>query len=136
MSGMKVAQAKPIHKPAAAGTPEAHGGPDHGTPVPTLKSSEIREQAQELPGARLDEIQVQLFAFGGTKVIVGEPEVQFSLAGPCSASEFLDHVCKRYPQLDVQRSALRLAVNGAYVGNEHRIGKGDEVALIPPVAGG
>ena len=79
---------------------------------------------------------VQLLAFGGTKTIVGTAEVQFPLALPCSAGEFLDDVCRRYPQLAPQRPALRLAVNGAYVGSGHSVTPGDEVALIPPVAGG
>ncbi len=133
---MKVDQAKSNHTAAGARPQQVQGKSDHGAPVPTLKPSNSREPAQDLPQGQPDQIQVQLMAFGGTKMIVGATEVEFSLAGPCSASEFLDQVCGRYPDLAVQRHALRLAVNGAYVGNEHRVGKGDEVALIPPVAGG
>ena len=84
----------------------------------------------------MSDISVRLLAFGGTKTIVGTAEVQFPLAASCSAGEFLDDVCRRYPLLAPQRQALRLAVNGAYVDSDHRVASGDEVALIPPVAGG
>lgn len=33
-------------------------------------------------------------------------------------------------------SVIRVAVNQEYVGPEHEIGDGDEVALFPPVTGG
>ena len=79
---------------------------------------------------------LRLLAFGGTKTLIGTTEIQFPLASSCSASEFLDAVCRRYPQLAPQRQALRLAVNGAYVDSDHHVASGDEVALIPPVAGG
>lgn len=79
---------------------------------------------------------VHLLAFGGTKLILGTNEVQFPLTATCSAGDFLDQICVRYPQLAPQKKALRLAVNGEYVGNDHDIRCGDEVALIPPVAGG
>lgn len=79
---------------------------------------------------------VHLLAFGGTKMILGTSELQFPLVGQCSAADFLDQICQRYPQLAPQKQALRLAVNGEYVGNEHSVRGGDEVALIPPVAGG
>ncbi|MDO9438836.1 MoaD/ThiS family protein [Hydrogenophaga sp.] len=84
----------------------------------------------------MSETAVRLLAFGGTKTIVGTTEVHFPIASSCSASEFLDDVCRRYPQLAPQRQALRLAVNGEYVDSDHRVASGDEVALIPPVAGG
>jgi molybdopterin synthase sulfur carrier subunit len=33
-------------------------------------------------------------------------------------------------------SVIRVAVNQEYVGSDHPIGEGDEVALFPPVTGG
>ena len=79
---------------------------------------------------------IQLLAFGGTKNIVGAAELQFPLGSASTAGELLDEICRRYPGLEAQRQSLRLAVNGAYAGIGQRVSPGDEVALIPPVAGG
>lgn len=79
---------------------------------------------------------IQLLAFGGTKNLVGASELRFPLDASCTAGELLDEICGRYPALAAQRSSIRMAINGAYVGMEHRVAPGDEVALIPPVAGG
>jgi molybdopterin synthase sulfur carrier subunit len=79
---------------------------------------------------------IQLLAFGGTKNIVGVSRSQFPIDASCSAGELLDALCRRYPALAPQRQVLRLAVNGAYVTLDARVAPNDEVALIPPVAGG
>ena len=34
------------------------------------------------------------------------------------------------------RAAIRVAVNAEYVGRDHKLAAGDEVALFPPVTGG
>ena len=79
---------------------------------------------------------IQLLAFGGTKDIVGAPQSRFPVDSSCSAAELLDALCRRYPGLTPQREVLRLAVNGAYAAPDARVSPDDEVALIPPVAGG
>jgi molybdopterin converting factor small subunit len=79
---------------------------------------------------------ILLLAFGGTKTIVGQDEVAFPLDTACSVDGLLDALCAFYPRLAPQRRALRLAVNGAYAAAGDRVAPGDEVALIPPVAGG
>ena len=79
---------------------------------------------------------IQLLAFGGTKTIVGAPQSRFPIDASCSADELLDALCRHYPGLAPQRKVLRLAVNGAYVALDARVAPDDEVALIPPVAGG
>lgn len=79
---------------------------------------------------------VRLLAFAGARDVLGAAEVAFALAAPCTAGELLEHVCARYPGLVPYKRALRLAVNGSYVSWSDPIAPGDEVALIPPVAGG
>ena len=58
------------------------------------------------------------------------------LAAPCTAGELLAEVCRRYPALSPWRASIRVAVNGTYARAEDPVAFGDEVALIPPVAGG
>jgi molybdopterin converting factor small subunit len=79
---------------------------------------------------------VRLLAFAGARDVLGAAEVDLALEAPCSAAELLDRVCARYPGLVPYKKALRLAVNGTYVAWGDPIAAGDEVALIPPVAGG
>ncbi len=79
---------------------------------------------------------VRMLAFAGARDILGAGEVHHPLPAPCSAAELLAHLCERYPGLAPYRSSLRVAVNGRYAAPDDRVVAGDEVALIPPVAGG
>ncbi len=79
---------------------------------------------------------VRLLAFAGARDILGAAELDLALDAPCSAAELLDRVCAIYPGLVPYKRALRLAVNGSYVAWGDPVTAGDEVALIPPVAGG
>ena len=79
---------------------------------------------------------VRVLAFAGARDVLGSPELRFPLPGPCTASELLGQVCARYPALVPYRGSLRVAVNGVYAAPGDPVRAGDEVALIPPVAGG
>lgn len=79
---------------------------------------------------------VRLLAFAGARDILGTPELLLPLAAPCTAAELLGQVCVQFPGLEPYRRAIRVAVNGAYARWEDEVKAGDEVALIPPVAGG
>jgi molybdopterin converting factor subunit 1 len=80
---------------------------------------------------------VRVLAFAGARDIVGAPEIDLTLETPIArASDVLDAVCARFPKLSQYRPHLRMAVNGSYVDGDAPVGDGDEVALIPPVAGG
>ncbi|HEY4120330.1 MAG TPA: MoaD/ThiS family protein [Byssovorax sp.] len=80
--------------------------------------------------------QVRVLAFAGARDVLGEAEIAFPLAAPCSADELLAEVCRAYPGLEPWRRALRVAVNGTYADAGDPVALGDEVALIPPVSGG
>jgi sulfur-carrier protein len=79
---------------------------------------------------------VRLLAFAGARDVLGAPELTLPLAAPCSADELLSEVCRRYPALLPWRASIRVAVNGTYARADDPVAFGDEVALIPPVAGG
>ena len=79
---------------------------------------------------------VRLLCFAGTRDIVGTAEMDLALPGPCTVGELMSEVCRRYPALEPHRRSIRVAVNGTYATADERIALGDEVALIPPVAGG
>jgi sulfur-carrier protein len=79
---------------------------------------------------------VKLLAFAGARDVLGAAELTFPLESPCTASELLAEVCRRFPALSPWRGAIRVAVNGTYAAADDPVRAGDEVALIPPVAGG
>jgi len=79
---------------------------------------------------------VKMLAFAGARDILGAGEIALALGAPCTAAELLAEVCRRYPALEPYRRSLRIAVNGVYASAGDPVTYGDEVALIPPVAGG
>lgn len=79
---------------------------------------------------------VRILAFAGVRDIVGAHEIELALAGRCTAAELWPILIERFPGLAPYRAAVRVAVNGAYATDRDPVGPGDEVALIPPVAGG
>jgi len=79
---------------------------------------------------------VKMLAFAGARDVLGAGEIAFPLAAPCTAEELLDAVCARFPALEPYRRSIRVAVNGTYAAWTDPVTWGDEVALIPPVAGG
>lgn len=66
-------------------------------------------------------------AFGG-------PSVDVSLPEDATVTDLLDEVRRMAPGRGLPPAAV--AVNQAYVERTHRLASGDEVAIIPPVAGG
>jgi molybdopterin synthase catalytic subunit/molybdopterin synthase sulfur carrier subunit len=79
---------------------------------------------------------VRVLAFAGARDVLGTSELLLPIDGVCSAEELLGRVCEQFPGLEPYRRSIRVAVNGAYARWEDEVRAGDEVALIPPVAGG
>ncbi|UQA63857.1 MoaD/ThiS family protein [Polyangium aurulentum] len=77
-----------------------------------------------------------MLAFAGARDILGSGEMLVDLEAPCTAEQLLGRMCNDFPALSPYRRSIRVAINGAYAKNEEMIAAGDEVALIPPVAGG
>lgn len=79
---------------------------------------------------------VRVLAFAGARDVLGTAELVLNLDGTCTAAELLGRVCEQFPRLDPYRRSIRVAINGAYAQWGDVVRSGDEVALIPPVAGG
>ena len=65
----------------------------------------------------------------------GTSRLQVPVALPCRAGDLVDAM-RALPGGARLPATPLVAVNRVWVGLEHAIGSGDEVALIPPVAGG
>ncbi len=84
----------------------------------------------------MSDVAVRVLVFAAAREVVGAREVPLTLAAGATAGDALDALCARWPGLSPYAGALRLAVNGDYVARGHALAAGDEVAVIPPVAGG
>jgi molybdopterin converting factor subunit 1 len=81
--------------------------------------------------------RVKVLAFAGARDVLGAAEIDLVLAtASATAGQVMEELCRRHPALAPWRRALRVAVNGSYAGDADPVRDGDEVALIPPVAGG
>jgi molybdopterin converting factor subunit 1 len=79
----------------------------------------------------------KVLAFAGARELIGAAEVEVEVDSPhFTVAAVLDRMCARYPGLHAYRPIIRVAVNGAYAADTDPVAAGDEVALIPPVAGG
>jgi len=79
----------------------------------------------------------KVLAFAGARELVGAAEVEVAIdSTPFTVATLLDRLCARHPELDAYRPIVRVAVNGVYAAASDPVAAGDEVALIPPVAGG
>jgi len=81
-----------------------------------------------------------MLAFAGARDAVGAAEVDLALdvasGRGATAADVLRLACARFPALSPYKSCIRVAVNGTYATDTTPVAPGDEVALIPPVAGG
>jgi molybdopterin synthase catalytic subunit/molybdopterin synthase sulfur carrier subunit len=79
---------------------------------------------------------VKVLVFAGARDAVGVGELSLPLDLPLTARQLLDRLCELYPALAPRAASIRVAVNGVYAAWDEPVSPGDEVAIIPPVAGG
>lgn len=83
---------------------------------------------------------MQLLYFAWVRERIGTGEETLSLPDDVtSVAQLLDWLAARgehYAAALDQRSHIRVAVNQTYVGTDHPVSDGDEVAIFPPVTGG
>ena len=79
-------------------------------------------------------IKVLLFAALAERVGVGE--LALELPAGATVGQAIDQLAGQHDAIAVMRDRLATAVDLEYVGADHVLRDGDELALIPPVAGG
>ena len=80
-------------------------------------------------------MSLKVALFGITRDIVGTSVIELPAPAPTTVAELLAEMRKQYPALGELRSCA-VAVNNEYAAHDHPLRTVDEIALIPPVAGG
>jgi len=81
-------------------------------------------------------MMVKVRLFGSLREEAGQPEIEMELEGGARVADLRAHLASRYPAVEAFGDRLRLAVNLEFTGEDGLLAEGDEVALLPPVAGG
>ena len=81
-------------------------------------------------------MQVQLRYFAVVRERLGKDEESIQIPDTCTVGQLLGQLAERYDRIRSVLGYLRVAVNQEMAGLEHGLREGDEIALIPPVAGG
>ncbi len=79
---------------------------------------------------------LKVLYFGIVRERLGRKQEDVECNDGASVGELIALLAERHSLLALGAGSLRVAVNREYVGNEHRLQARDEVAIIPPVAGG
>jgi len=67
---------------------------------------------------------------------LGKSEETFDIAEGATVAQAIDELAAQHDAIARLRGRFRVAVNQDFVGDDHALHDGDELALIPPVAGG
>jgi molybdopterin converting factor subunit 1 len=80
---------------------------------------------------------VRVLFFAAARDVAGVREIELPLPEqPITVAAVAAEIARRVPALAGHLRSVRLAVNGEYALAHELVRAGDEVALIPPVAGG
>lgn len=86
--------------------------------------------------ARMAPLKIRLRMFGGLAASAGVSEDALELGEGATAATLIDAVAQRWPQAEAILERVSVAVNLETVSRDQPLADGDEVALLPPVAGG
>lgn len=82
-----------------------------------------------------DTVTIRYFAQFREQAGTGSETYALPADGEPSVADLFDDKAAAYG-FTLGRTIVRAAVNGSYVGWDHRVKPGDELVFIPPVAGG
>lgn len=81
-------------------------------------------------------MRISVLYFAVFREKLGRDEEALELADGARVTEALDALAARHAPIAKLRGRFRVAVNQDFVAEDHELRAGDELALIPPVAGG
>ncbi|KWW99454.1 hypothetical protein TH66_09400 [Carbonactinospora thermoautotrophica] len=81
-------------------------------------------------------MQISVLYFGVLREQLAKTAETIVLPDGSTLQSLLDTLRERYPSLDRVKHMIKVAVNEDLASMEHVLREGDEVALLPPIAGG
>lgn len=81
-------------------------------------------------------MKIKILYFGGLKEALKKNEDTLIVNENTKSQELLDQLYKDLPALEKWRGKLLLAVNQEHIRENVTLSDGDEMALMPPLAGG
>lgn len=81
-------------------------------------------------------MQLRVLVFAGLRERLRRDSVDLELPAGARARDVLAALAALEPALSASLSVSRVAVGHEFVGPDHPVAEGDEVAIIPPVSGG
>jgi len=81
-------------------------------------------------------MKARVLLFARLRELAGTGETEVEVGEGLTAEEVFRLVQARFPRLAQTPVPVAFAVNAQYVGPDHPVRPGDEVAIIPPVSGG
>lgn len=82
------------------------------------------------------DFSLHVLLFGSLKDAVQSSTIDVALTGETTVQALLQAVQEQHPILAKYLPHVRVAVNFEYCDGLQKVNPGDEVAIIPPVAGG
>lgn len=90
-------------------------------------------RARSVSGAPMD---LNVLYFAHVRAVVGRDREAITIADGAAVADAVAALTAKYPVLVPLMGAIRVAVNGEFVSAAEALADGDELVLIPPVAGG
>lgn len=81
-------------------------------------------------------MRLRVRVFGALRSAIGADHTTVEIAESATVRDVIDAVAQTHPGVSVLLDTASVAVNLEKVDRTHRITAGDEVAILPPVAGG
>jgi molybdopterin synthase catalytic subunit len=81
-------------------------------------------------------MQVTVRLFGSVRETTGAKELAVALPEGATVGDLRERLAREHPAVAAMGGRLRAAVNQEVASDAHPLAEGDEVALLPPVAGG
>jgi molybdopterin converting factor subunit 1 len=81
-------------------------------------------------------VKLSLLYFGIVREKLGRREETREIHAGATVGDLVSQLAESHGIFALGAGSIRVAVNREYVHNDHVLADGDEVAVIPPVAGG